>query len=99
MSGAAIAQGMQELLDAVGRRWNNNSIMSQSKPETRITQPLQEAIVQSGIPLLALERETGVKRASIRKFLRGETSLYVDAADRLAAHLGLRLTVDSKRRK
>ena len=73
--------------------------MSKPTAETRITRPLRAAIVKSGIPLLALERETGVKRASIRRFLRGETSLYVDAADRLAAYLGLRLTADPKRRK
>jgi hypothetical protein len=73
--------------------------MSQSIAETRITRPLRTAIIQSGISLLTLERETGVKRASIRRFLRGETSLYVDAADRLAAHLGLRLTAEPKRRK
>jgi len=40
---------------------------------------------------VALERETGVKRASIMRFLRGETSLRLDLADKLAEFFGLEL--------
>ncbi|MEE8170068.1 MAG: hypothetical protein V3T70_05930 [Phycisphaerae bacterium] len=38
--------------------------------------------------LSAIERETGVKRQSMMKFLRGEQSLRLDMADRLAEHFG-----------
>jgi plasmid maintenance system antidote protein VapI len=45
---------------------------------------------------IAIERATGVKRASIMRFLRGETSLRLDMADRLAAYFGLELRPQRK---
>jgi plasmid maintenance system antidote protein VapI len=39
----------------------------------------------------ALEREAGVTRASIMRFVRGSQSLRLDMADRLAAYFGLEL--------
>ena len=47
-------------------------------------------------PDKALERETGVARASIMRFVRGSQSLRLDMADRLAAHLGLTLNPAKK---
>jgi plasmid maintenance system antidote protein VapI len=38
-----------------------------------------------------IEREAGVQRASVMRFLRGEQSLRLDVADRLAAYFGLKL--------
>ena len=35
---------------------------------------------------IAVERATGVKRQSLMKFARGEQSLRLDMADRLAEH-------------
>jgi plasmid maintenance system antidote protein VapI len=46
----------------------------------------------------ALERETGVTRASIMRFVRGSQSLRLDMADRLAAHFGLELRARRKGR-
>jgi plasmid maintenance system antidote protein VapI len=63
-----------------------------------ITDVLKKAIVQSGMAHIALERATGVKRASIMRFLRGETSLRLDMADRLAAYFGLILRPQRKAR-
>ena len=37
----------------------------------------------------AVERATGVKRQSLMKFARGEQSLRLDMADRLAHHFGI----------
>lgn len=56
-----------------------------------MTEALKRAIVESGEAHIALERATGVKRASIMRFLRGETSLRLDVADKLAAYFGLEL--------
>jgi len=53
--------------------------------------PLRRAIAESGIPLARLQRDTGIQRESIARFIRGETSLVLDKADRLAAHFGLGL--------
>ncbi len=46
----------------------------------------------------ALERETGVTRASIMRFVRGSPSLRLDMADRLAAYFELELRAKRKGR-
>jgi hypothetical protein len=46
----------------------------------------------------ALERDTGVIRASIMRFVKGTRSLRLDRADRLAAHFGLELRPKRKGR-
>jgi plasmid maintenance system antidote protein VapI len=58
---------------------------------TSITDRLRRAIVESGIPHLRLERETGVSRMSIVRFVEQRSSLRLDMADRLAAYFGLEL--------
>lgn len=47
--------------------------------------------MKSKLPLLVIERETGVKRQSIMWFVRGERSLRLDMADKLAAYFGMTL--------
>jgi plasmid maintenance system antidote protein VapI len=47
---------------------------------------------------LELERATGLKRASIMRFMQGDQSLRLDMADRLAAYFGLTLTQRKRRR-
>ena len=51
-----------------------------------MTDALKQAIADSGETFTELERATGVKRASLLRFMRGETSLRLDMADRLATH-------------
>jgi plasmid maintenance system antidote protein VapI len=63
-----------------------------------ISDVLKQAIVNSGLAHIALERETGVKRASIMRFLRGEQSIRLDMADKLAAYFGLELRAKRKGR-
>ena len=46
----------------------------------------------SGLALLRIAADTGVERASISRFVRGERSLRLDMADKLAAYFGLKLT-------
>lgn len=60
--------------------------------ESPITDLLRRTIKESGIPLLRLSNDAGVARASLIRFLRGETSLRLDVADRLADYFGLELT-------
>ena len=52
---------------------------------------LKKAIKDSGMAHYAIEQETGVQRASIMRFMRGERSLRLDIADKLAVYLGLEL--------
>jgi plasmid maintenance system antidote protein VapI len=56
-----------------------------------IADVLRRKIVKSGLTFLALERETGVARASIMRFVTGERTLRLDVADRLAAFFRLEL--------
>jgi plasmid maintenance system antidote protein VapI len=63
-----------------------------------ISDLLRSTISKSEIPLLVLQKETGVQRASIMRFLRGEQSLRLDVADKLAAYFGLVLTSSSSPR-
>lgn len=58
---------------------------------TRLTDPLRTAIAESGLSLLTLAERTGVQRASLMRFLRGERSLRLDKADILAEFFGLTL--------
>jgi plasmid maintenance system antidote protein VapI len=59
------------------------------RPDSPISDLLRQTIIESGLSYNSLERETGVKRASIMRFVEGRQSLRLDMADRLAAHLGL----------
>ena len=59
-----------------------------TKRKQTMTELLRDAL-RKAPSLSAIERATGVKRQSMMKFLRGEQSLRLDKADRLAAHFGL----------
>jgi plasmid maintenance system antidote protein VapI len=69
-----------------------------TRQQRTMSDVLREAIAESGMAHIAIERATGVKRASIMRFLRGETSLRLDMADRLAAYFGLELRPKRKGR-
>jgi plasmid maintenance system antidote protein VapI len=64
-----------------------------------MTEVLRAAIVVSGVPYKALERETGVTRASVMRFVRGSQSIRLDMADKLAAYFDLVLTPARETRK
>lgn len=63
-----------------------------------MSEVLKKAITESGMAHIAIERATGVKRQSIMRFMRGETSLRLDMADRLAAFFELELRPKRKGR-
>jgi plasmid maintenance system antidote protein VapI len=65
--------------------------MKKDKVRPSITEVLRRAVVESEISYNALERETGVKRASIMRFVLGKQSLRLDKADRLAKFFGFAL--------
>jgi plasmid maintenance system antidote protein VapI len=66
--------------------------MNTGQPRSPITDLLRQTIVGSRVSYSSLERETGVKRASIMRFVRGDQSLRLDMADRLAAYFDLELS-------
>ncbi|MGH7192265.1 MAG: helix-turn-helix domain-containing protein [Candidatus Saccharimonadales bacterium] len=65
---------------------------SKPKPKPPISDLLRRTIAKGDVPLLVLERETGVHRASIRRFINGEQFLRLDMADALAEYFDLELT-------
>jgi plasmid maintenance system antidote protein VapI len=68
------------------------------KQAAPITDLLRETIIASKLPLLTLQQETGVKRASIMRFIRGRNSIRLDIADKLAAYFELKLVRSSKKK-
>ena len=58
--------------------------MMSDTTEPTLSESLRRAIVESGKSYKALERDTGVTRASIMRFVTGQSSLRLDMADRLA---------------
>jgi hypothetical protein len=59
---------------------------------------IADAIEQGRTNYLTLERETGITRASIRRFVNRQHSLRLDVADQLAAFFGLELRAKGKGR-
>ena len=70
----------------------------QRKTPEPMTETLRRAIDESELSFKALERETGVTRQSVMSFVRGERSLRLDIADKLATYFGLELR-PTRRRK
>jgi len=68
--------------------------MSKSKLQSTLTDVLRAAMEQSGLTIYRIGKATGIDAANLRRFARGEMSIRLDKADRLAAYLGLRLTPD-----
>jgi len=63
-----------------------------------LRQTIAQAVEAGRTNYLSLERETGVTRASIRRFVNGERTLRLDMADRLAGFFGLELRPKRKGR-
>jgi transcriptional regulator with XRE-family HTH domain len=64
--------------------------------DSPISDVLRRAVRASGLSLKALEREAGVQRASLSRFMAGKQSLRLDIADKLAAYFELRLGPQKK---
>ena len=60
-----------------------------------MTEVLRQSI-RNAESLASIERATGVKRQSLAKFLRGEQTIYLDLADKLAAHFGIEVMPPKK---
>ena len=64
------------------------------KANPTMTDLLREALAEAE-SLTKIERATGLKRQALAKFMRGEQSLRLDLADKLAKHF----RIESWRRK
>jgi len=65
--------------------------MNVSQSKAPISDLLRQTIAEGGVSYNALQKQTGVTRASIMRFVRGDQSLRLDVADRLAAYFDLEL--------
>lgn len=61
-----------------------------------MSEALRHAL-DAGPSLSEVERQTGLKRQALAKFMRGEQSLRLDLADRLAEYFGIE--VKQRRRR
>ena len=62
--------------------------------QTTMSDVLRKALndaIEAGETFRSIERETGIVRQSLMPFARGEQSLRLDIADRLATYFGLEL--------
>jgi plasmid maintenance system antidote protein VapI len=66
------------------------------KQHSPISDLLRRTIAESGLPYIQLQRETGVTRGSIQRFVDGRQFLRLDMADRLATRFGLELKAKKK---
>jgi len=71
--------------------------MTRRKKEPTMTEILRQALSEAE-SLSAVQRATGLKRQALAKFLRGEQSLRLDLADKLAKHFGVKVILRKQRR-
>jgi transcriptional regulator with XRE-family HTH domain len=64
-----------------------------------MTEVIRQAVLDSGLPLQQIAEAAGIERASLSRFARGERSLRLDMADKLAGYLGLVLKPTTGSRK
>ena len=65
--------------------------MDTGEERASLTGVLRQAIETSGLSHNALAKGSGVDRASIIRFARGDQSIRLDKADKLAEYFGLEL--------
>lgn len=70
------------------RRYCDKKHDMTTKAQTTMTETLREAIAESGLPMMTIAAETGLERTSLLRFARGDQSLRLDKADRLAEYFG-----------
>jgi len=70
--------------------------MAKRKGRLTATEALRQAISKCDWNFLQLQQRSGVPRQSIMKFVRGEQSLRLDAADKLMAVLGVEVRLEPK---
>lgn len=74
-------------LDSLARRCTV-SYMTRRKRQPTLTELLRRALLEAD-SFIGVERATGVTRQSLMKFARGEQSIRLESADKLAAHFGI----------
>lgn len=87
---------LRKSLDADDRLCNNFYMNNRKTNTDTLTTALRRAINDSDLPFLQLEQQTGVLRQVLMKFARGEQSMRLDMADKLAKFFDLSLQPNPK---
>jgi len=66
--------------------------MARRKPGKTISETLRDSITDSGLSFKELERRTGVLRQTLMKFVRGEQTINLVAADAIATYFDIILS-------
>ncbi|MBP8130861.1 MAG: helix-turn-helix transcriptional regulator [Candidatus Hydrogenedentes bacterium] len=69
--------------------------MKKQKPEY-ITDVLRRAIARKKYTIAEISRQTGVQYMSLLRFARGDQSIVLNSADRVAAFLGVKVTQEDE---
>lgn len=72
--------------------------MSRTTRNMTMTETLRQAIENSGLPYLTIEQRTGVLRQTVMRFMKGR-DIQLASADKLAALLGIRITLSETNRR
>jgi len=68
--------------------------MQKRRAKPTITDALRGAIHRSGLTIYRIGNATNIDPSNLGRFVRGELSIRLDKADRLAEYLGLQLVAD-----
>ena len=75
-------------MTALDKSGTRNYYHAMSKQRDTMTNLLRQSLLDCD-SLSAVERVTGLKRQALARFMRGEQSLRLDLADKLAEHFGI----------
>jgi cyanate lyase len=62
-----------------------------------LTEQLQEAIRSGGTSRYAISKATGIDQALLCRFLKGQSALSLESADKVLGALGLEVTIRPRR--
>jgi ribosome-binding protein aMBF1 (putative translation factor) len=91
-----VKREFQQSLDREAKQWEAAALKAFREIDAKLTltDALKAAIEESGLTCYRIAKATGIDTANLGRFIRGELSLRLDKADKLAAYLGLRLVPD-----
>jgi hypothetical protein len=69
------------------------------KTPQKLTDQLRAAVVESGLTLGQITRDTGIDKSALSRFVNGERGVSMEAMDTLGKYLRLRIVADKPRAK
>jgi len=67
------------------------------KKSAKLTDQLRAAVVESGLTLGQITRDTGIDKSALSRFVNGERGVSMEALDKVGEYLGLRIVGDKPR--